>query len=644
MDKIFTTQNHQAQTIARTEIAKTHGKMKSFTVMAAAVVTVATPITAKAAIDPNSDKETVTEIVRNYINSYEFVNEWGNFIRNTRTSEHPVALSNSDLIKFTETTPFLNNTANDKYFGVVGRYIDAIDSSILIGSDETPNKATEYDYNNPGKYHYTNTLKFSLQPTYTNRAYSGQSGEYFYIQDTDNTSNVTSDSEAIIVTPQDPILNNDYIAGGYNEVGVGYNTEYKISLNYDDTLTIKDGKLSVVTRDTIETITPEVTSGRFIPIIGTDTNKFITAGGLTSKINELGWFLTVAQGTGGQTTQLDNPHLVKMGQPVTFIAGNNIKLEQTDGKISISTIGKMIKSTETLANGDLKIIYTDDTENLITKGIKGDTGSEGPKGETGATGPQGPKGETGARGPQGPKGETGATGPQGPKGDTGSGGNFILKVSGDNVVKGTASVDGEKIQSGDTVEMVAGENLTVKHDKNGKITFATKDNIKLNSIQFGKKGPMVKADKENNLNVNNAKITSVANGDISPESTDAVNGSQLYRVAAKVNQNIVDTNKRIDNVVAKVKQNIDDIHNKINRNNKQLRSGIAGVAAIAGIPEIHLAGKSMISAAASTYKSETAVAVGYSHLSDNNKVKMKISGSATSQGDFIGTVGMGYAW
>ncbi|MDY6216602.1 YadA-like family protein, partial [Actinobacillus porcinus] len=122
------------------------------------------------------------------------------------------------------------------------------------------------------------------------------------------------------------------------------------------------------------------------------------------------------------------------------------------------------------------------------------------------------------------------------------------------------------------------------------------------------------------------RIQNVAPGLISEKSTDAINGSQLYSLVA--NQNA----------------QIGDIYNKMDREHKGLRAGIAGAAALAGIPEVHVAGRSMIAAAASAYKSENAVAVGYSRLSDNSKIKLKLTGSANTRGDVMGTVGVGYMW
>ncbi|MDG6289621.1 hypothetical protein P9Z51_10945, partial [Glaesserella parasuis] len=106
------------------------------------------------------------------------------------------------------------------------------------------------------------------------------------------------------------------------------------------------------------------------------------------KIDNLGWKLAIAKGMGGEATNPATEHLVKMSDmaTVTFTAGNNIKLEQTNGNITISTIGKLIKETK-MVNGNLQITYTDGSSNTITRGEKGDTG---PRGETGPAGPPGP--------------------------------------------------------------------------------------------------------------------------------------------------------------------------------------------------------------------------------------------------------------
>ncbi|MCT8692850.1 hypothetical protein KZ337_11120, partial [Glaesserella parasuis] len=155
---------------------------------------------------------------------------------------------------------------------------------------------------------------------------------------------------------------------------------------------------------------------------------------------------------------------IKDGNTIQFTAGNNIKLEQTNGKITISTIGKLIKETKMLGNGDLQITYTDGSSDTITKGkdgkngAKGDRGEPGPRGEAGPVGPAGPQGETGPAGPAGPrgaagpkgdagqKGETGPAGPVGPRGEAGpAGATGPQAPKGDN---GSPGARGEKGEPG----------------------------------------------------------------------------------------------------------------------------------------------------------------------------------------------------
>ncbi|QEM88154.1 hypothetical protein FEF05_06555 [Glaesserella parasuis] len=136
-------------------------------------------------------------------------------------------------------------------------------------------------------------------------------------------------------------------------------------------------------------------------------------------IDNLGWKLAITQGSGGQATPLNNPYLIKMGDTATFTAGNNIKLEQNNGNITISTIGKLIKETKILENGNLQITYTDNTQDTITKGKDGKNGEKGDRGEQGPPGVAGPRGEAGPKGEAGLKGEAGPVGPAGPRGPAG---------------------------------------------------------------------------------------------------------------------------------------------------------------------------------------------------------------------------------
>ena len=99
---------------------------------------------------------------------------------------------------------------------------------------------------------------------------------------------------------------------------------------------------------------------------------------------------------------------------------------------------------------------------------------------------------------------------------------FTLKTSATADGK-KESGDDEVINPGKAVEMVAGKNLTVKQEANGKVTYATKDNVSFNTVNVGddntyvdEKGkPVTKKEDgtyvdENGQPVEKSKVTKVA--------------------------------------------------------------------------------------------------------------------------------------
>ena len=110
---------------------------------------------------------------------------------------------------------------------------------------------------------------------------------------------------------------------------------------------------------------------------------------------------------------------------------------------------------------------------------------------------------------------------------------FTLTTS-DNGGKKLSGGD-EIINPGKKVDLAAGKNMTVKQDAEGKVTYATADEVNFSSVQFGDNGPKINAEGDN-INIgdkdgNPTKITGVKAGDISPTSTDAVNGAQIYALS-----------------------------------------------------------------------------------------------------------------
>ncbi|MDP8166783.1 YadA family autotransporter adhesin [Phocoenobacter atlanticus] len=145
-------------------------------------------------------------------------------------------------------------------------------------------------------------------------------------------------------------------------------------------------------------------------------------------------------------------------------------------------------------------------------------------------------------------------------------------------------------------------------DKDGKGTITISNNAL--TIKDG-----VKVD----INMGGNQIHNIAAG-VAP--TDAVNVSQLNEV----------------------KDEVTNIANKVGNVEKRANEGISSAMAAAGLPQAYLPGHSMVSAAGSTYKGATGLAVGISTISDNGKWIIKGSVNSNSSGGVGATLGAGYQW
>ena len=125
---------------------------------------------------------------------------------------------------------------------------------------------------------------------------------------------------------------------------------------------------------------------------------------------------------------------------------------------------------------------------------------------------------------------------------------------------------------------------------------------------------------------NERRVQNVAAGEISSTSTDAINGSQLYAVAAGIGHKL------------------GDLNNKINKVGKHADAGTASALAAANIPQAYTPGKSLVGIAAGNYQGQNGLAVGMSRISDNGKIIIRLSGTANSQGKTGVAAGVGYQW
>ena len=203
------------------------------------------------------------------------------------------------------------------------------------------------------------------------------------------------------------------------------------------------------------------------------------------------------------------------------------------------------------------------------------------KGEQGAAGAQGEKGERGLQGEKGEQGKNGANGENGKSA-------YEIWKSLDTAKRADKteqdfidSLKGEADTTFTRTEESDGTMLTAK----GKIT---------NERPNGE-----------------VRISGLAAGRISPSSSDAVNGAQLF----------------------KVNERISSIEHKVDKLDKSMNGGIAKAGAVALLPQPTYAGHSMVSASTAHYNGEQALAIGYSSLSDNGKVILKAGASFNFSGN-----------
>ncbi len=118
----------------------------------------------------------------------------------------------------------------------------------------------------------------------------------------------------------------------------------------------------------------------------------------------------------------------------------------------------------------------------------------------------------------------------------------------------------------------------------------------------------------------NRRITGVAPGAVTANSTQAVNGAQLYQVENELNQSL----------------GADVVRNAY--------GAAASAMSQAGMPQSYEAGRSMIAMGAGSTGGQSALAFGISRITDNGRWVMKLNGSmsTTSKGGVGG--GIGYQW
>ena len=222
------------------------------------------------------------------------------------------------------------------------------------------------------------------------------------------------------------------------------------------------------------------------------------------------------------------------------------------------------------------------------------------------------------------------------------------------ITASTANDKGVAVKSGDTVTHTAGKNLKVKRDGQS-VTYALAQDIDVNSVKATNGVTIGSGDNATTITSNDkglnlagkdgaaTNINNVKDAELNSTSKQAVNGSQLYATNKKV-AGLEGTVNNLSNVINHHAGAIDSLDRKVNKHSKQARAGIAGANAAAALPQAYTQGKAMVAAAAGTFKGQNALAVGYSRISDNGKIILKLQGNANTSGDVGAGVGVGYQW
>ncbi|MBF2718765.1 YadA-like family protein [Psychrobacter sp. NG254] len=165
------------------------------------------------------------------------------------------------------------------------------------------------------------------------------------------------------------------------------------------------------------------------------------------------------------------------------------------------------------------------------------------------------------------------------------------------------------------------EGSSIKFDLNGNINVdsVTTGTTVINSNGISMQGgPSMTAQ---GINAGSQRIMGVADG---IEATDAVNYSQLSALDSRLNSNM------------------SDLGYKINEVEDDANAGISAAMAMSALPQAYISGKSLIGGGVSTYNGESAVAVGFSKLSNDGRWVIKVNGTADTQGNVGGAVGAGF--
>lgn len=156
-------------------------------------------------------------------------------------------------------------------------------------------------------------------------------------------------------------------------------------------------------------------------------------------------------------------------------------------------------------------------------------------------------------------------------------------------------------------------------------------------------GHWSEATEENTFSVGNEfthrRIVNVAGGKVD---NDAVNILQLKETARALAKHLDPDkiNTRLNGLAGRV-QTLD---HKLHKTTKDLKAGIAGAMAMAGLSFSQVAGDRIISVGIGGYQGQNALAVGWSAVNENNRTLFRISTSINTQKDVGYSASVGFRY
>ncbi|MBB3105763.1 autotransporter adhesin [Psychrobacter luti] len=272
-----------------------------------------------------------------------------------------------------------------------------------------------------------------------------------------------------------------------------------------------------------------------------------------------------------------------------------------------------------------------------------------------------------------------AGGPKFTKTSVDAGGNKITNVAkGDIEVDSNDAVNGSQLfeflslvntQTTVIAEMGAGLNFDAdsgpvinKKAGSAPLTFKGGDNITTttegSSIKFDLNGNInVESVTTGNTTVNNSGVTIIngpsmtaagiyaGNAETAPSMTAAgINaaGTKVTNVADGMAPRDAVNFGQLDAVSRGLGNSINELGYKIGEVEDDANAGISAAMAMSSLPQAFISGKPMIGGGIATYNGESAVAIGFSKMSNDGRWVMKLNGTADTQGNVGAAIGAGF--